>query len=145
MMIGIEHIHARQILDSRGNPTVEVDVILNDGRLGRAAAPSGALTGEHEAVGLREGDKSRYPDQAVTKAVSNVNRVIAPKLPGTNPCGQEAIDRTMPDLDGTETKAKPGRTQSRACRRLRRRRRHARPCPRTAASAEPGPMFCPCR
>jgi len=104
----IEQIQARQILDSRGNPTVEVDVVLDDGTLGRAAVPSGASTGEYEAVELRDDDKSRYLGKGVTKAVSNVNDVIAEKLIGMPACQQELIDRTMCDLDGTDNKGKLG-------------------------------------
>ncbi|MDR0450196.1 MAG: phosphopyruvate hydratase, partial [Treponema sp.] len=102
----IECVHAREILDSRGNPTVEVDVILEDGTLGRAAVPSGASTGDYEAVELRDGDKSRYLGKGVLKAVDNVNNVIAPELEGLDAQDQVDIDRTMIELDGTENKAK---------------------------------------
>src|SRR5881394_4026354 len=108
MAITIEFIQGRQILDSRGNPTVEVDVLLENGALGRAAVPSGASTGEHEAVELLDGDKKQYLGKAVTKAVENVNSKIAPELIGLDPRDQEAIDQLMIDLDGTPNKAKLG-------------------------------------
>jgi len=108
MSFSIEFIQARQILDSRGNPTVEVDVVLEDGTLGRAAVPSGASTGEHEAVELRDGDKKLWVGKGVSKAVENVNTKIAPELIGLDPRDQEAIDQLMIDLDGTPNKAKLG-------------------------------------
>ncbi len=104
----IEFIEAREILDSRGNPTVEVDVILEDGSMGRAAVPSGASTGVHEAVELRDGDKSRYLGKGVLKAVDNVNNIIAPELEGMDALDQVAVDRAMIALDGTPNKAKLG-------------------------------------
>ncbi|MDR2158894.1 MAG: phosphopyruvate hydratase [Treponema sp.] len=104
----IEYVEAREILDSRGNPTVEVDVVLEDGSLGRAAVPSGASTGEHEAVELRDDDKSRYLGKGVLKAVDNVNNVIAPEIQGLDALEQVDIDRTMIELDGTENKGKLG-------------------------------------
>ncbi|MDR0689438.1 MAG: phosphopyruvate hydratase [Spirochaetaceae bacterium] len=104
----IEYVEAREILDSRGNPTVEVDVVLEDGSLGRAAVPSGASTGEHEAVELRDGDKSRYLGKGVLKAVTNVNDIIAPEIQGLDAQDQVDIDQTMIELDGTENKSKLG-------------------------------------
>ncbi len=104
----IEKIVAREILDSRGNPTVEVDVMLENGVLGRAAVPSGASTGENEALELRDGDKSRYLGKGVLKAVENVNKVIAPALKGDDVFQQRAIDQKMLALDGTPTKSKLG-------------------------------------
>ncbi|MFA5699296.1 MAG: phosphopyruvate hydratase [Sphaerochaeta sp.] len=104
----IEFIEAREILDSRGNPTVEVDVILEDGSMGRAAVPSGASTGVHEAVELRDGDKSRYLGKGVLKAVDNVNTIIAPELEGLDALDQVGIDRAMIALDGTANKEKLG-------------------------------------
>jgi enolase len=104
----IEYIEAREILDSRGNPTVEVDVVLEDGSLGRAAVPSGASTGVHEAVELRDGDKGRYVGKGVLKAVENVNNLIAAELVGLDALDQVDIDRTMIELDGTENKGKLG-------------------------------------
>jgi enolase len=104
----IEYIEAREILDSRGNPTVEVDVYLEDGSMGRAAVPSGASTGEHEAVELRDGDKARYMGKGVLKAVENVNEIIGPELEGFDALDQVEIDRTMIELDGTENKGKLG-------------------------------------
>src|SRR3954454_12688730 len=100
----IESIRARQILDSRGNPTLEVDVTLFDGATGRAAVPSGASTGAYEAVELRDGDKSRYAGKGVLKAVGNVNDEIAEAMVGLDAVDQRAIDRTMIDLDGTPNK-----------------------------------------
>src|SRR5260221_2592332 len=108
MSLSIEFIQARQILDSRGNPTVEVDVVLEDGTLGRAAVPSGASTGEHEAVELRDNDKKVWVGKGVSKAVENVNSKIAPELIRLDPPDQEAIDQLMIDLDGTPNKAKLG-------------------------------------
>ncbi len=104
----IESVHARQILDSRGNPTIEVDVITENGFLGRAAVPSGASTGENEAVELRDGDKSKYLGKGVLKAVANVNDIIAPEIVGASVFEQKLIDEIMIDLDGTPTKAKLG-------------------------------------
>lgn len=107
-MISIEQIVAREILDSRGNPTVECDVLLEDGSLGTAAVPSGASTGEHEALELRDGDKSRYLGKGVRKAVLNIEEVIAPELTGLDGLDQVLIDQTMIDLDGTANKSKLG-------------------------------------
>ncbi|MEA1911926.1 MAG: phosphopyruvate hydratase, partial [Spirochaetota bacterium] len=104
----IEFIEAREILDSRGNPTVEVDVILEDGSLGRAAVPSGASTGVHEAVELRDGDKKRFMGKGVLTAVDNVNNTIAAELIGLDALDQVDIDRTMIELDGTDNKSKLG-------------------------------------
>ncbi len=104
----IEEIKARQIFDSRGNPTVEVDVITENGIVGRAAVPSGASTGKHEAVELRDGDKSLYMGKSVLKAVANVNDIIAPELIGISSFEQNAIDKLMIDLDGTSNKGKLG-------------------------------------
>jgi enolase len=104
----IEKIHAREILDSRGNPTVEVEVTLENGVMGRAAVPSGASTGENEALELRDGDKERYLGKGVLKAVDNVNKVIAPALKGNCVFEQRAIDYKMLALDGTATKSKLG-------------------------------------
>ena len=104
----IANVHAREILDSRGNPTVEVDVELEYGILGRAAVPSGASTGEHEAVELRDADAMRYLGKGVRKAVENVNTIIADALKGADPFAQEAIDQTMITLDGTPNKGNLG-------------------------------------
>jgi enolase len=104
----IQNIIGRQILDSRGNPTVEVEVILEDGAVGRASVPSGASTGEHEAVELRDGDKKIYGGKGVLKAVENVNETIAPELIEVDATDQIGIDELMIDLDGTETKANLG-------------------------------------
>ncbi len=104
----IELVHAREILDSRGNPTVEVEVTLDNGVMGRAAVPSGASTGENEALELRDGDKGRYLGKGVLKAVENVNNIIAPALKGDCVFNQRAIDMKMLELDGTPTKSKLG-------------------------------------
>lgn len=104
----IEDIYARQILDSRGNPTVEVDVKLTNGVKGRAAVPSGASTGIFEALELRDGDKSKYMGKSVQKAVDNVNNIIAPELIGEKASHQKEIDTFMIDMDGTENKSKLG-------------------------------------
>jgi enolase len=105
---GIEEITAREILDSRGNPTIEVDVRLADGSFGRATVPSGASTGSREAVELRDGEKQRYSGKGVKRAIENVERVIAPALRGADAHDQDAIDRKLIALDGTETKSKLG-------------------------------------
>lgn len=107
-MASIEQVKAREILDSRGNPTVEVDVLLDDGACGRAAVPSGASTGEHEAVELRDGDKKRYLGKGVRKAVENVNKIIAPALKEKSADDQRAIDQLLIELDGTPNKSKLG-------------------------------------
>src|SRR3954451_3063556 len=107
-MTAIVDIIGREILDSRGNPTVEVDVVLEDGSVGRAAVPSGASTGAHEAVELRDGDKSRYLGKGVLKAVANVNETIAPRLIGHDPLEQAALDQLLLDLDGTKNKGALG-------------------------------------
>ena len=104
----IAEIKGREILDSRGNPTVEVDVILESGIMGRASVPSGASTGEHEALELRDGDKTRYGGKGVLKAVENINTLIAPALKGMDSMDQRGIDKAMLDLDGTPTKSKLG-------------------------------------
>lgn len=104
----IQKIHAREILDSRGNPTIEVDVILEDGTLGRAAVPSGASTGEREAVELRDGNKNRYLGKGVTKAVDNVNKIIAKKITGMNSFEQIELDNAIIGLDNTSNKSKLG-------------------------------------
>jgi enolase len=107
-MSQIEHIHAREILDSRGNPTIEADVILAGGAMGRAAVPSGASTGEHEAVELRDGDPKRYGGKGVLKAVRNVNDAIARRLEDMDALDQPAIDRALIELDGTPNKSNLG-------------------------------------
>src|SRR5947199_2482608 len=104
----ISKVLAREILDSRGNPTIEVDVQLESGALGRAAVPSGASTGEHEAVELRDGDKKRYGGKGVLKAVSNINDIIARELEGMDALDQVEIDEVLIALDGTRTKSKLG-------------------------------------
>ena len=104
----ITRVHARQVLDSRGNPTVEADVLLESGAFGRAAVPSGASTGEHEALELRDGDKSKYLGKGVLKAVANVNSEIAKAVIGTDAADQRALDHKMITLDGTPTKSRLG-------------------------------------
>lgn len=108
MNANIQKIHAREILDSRGNPTVEVDIILSDGTKARAAVPSGASTGIHESVELRDKDPGRFGGKGVLRAVANVNTIIAPALRGKDAGEQELIDRTMIDLDGTPNKGRLG-------------------------------------
>ncbi len=107
-MTAIVDVHARQILDSRGNPTVEVDVTLEDGSMGRAAVPSGASTGAHEAVELRDGDKGRWGGKGVMKAVQAVNGEIAETVVGMDAEDQAALDAAMIALDGTENKGRLG-------------------------------------
>ena len=104
----IEKVVGREILDSRGNPTVEVDVLIESGAFGRAAVPSGASTGENEAIELRDGDKKRYGGKGVLKAVENVNKVIAPAVIGMSALNQREIDHKLLELDGTKTKSKLG-------------------------------------
>jgi enolase len=108
MAFSIEHLHARQILDSRGNPTLECEVICEDGSGGRAAVPSGASTGEHEAVELRDGVETEWMGKGVSKAVAHVNEIIAPELVGLDARDQESIDTLLIDVDGTENKGNLG-------------------------------------
>jgi enolase len=108
MSTKIQNIRGRQILDSRGNPTVEVDVLLENGVMGRAAVPSGASTGENEAVELRDGDKGRYLGKGVTQAVANVNGPIKDLLVGREVEDQQGLDQAMLDADGTDNKSKFG-------------------------------------
>src|SRR5271168_1335959 len=107
-MSNIAAIHAREVLDSRGNPTVEAEVFLADGSMGRAIVPSGASTGEHEAVELRDGDPARFLGKGVLKAVENVNGEIADALANWDASDQRGLDQRMIELDGTETKARLG-------------------------------------
>jgi enolase len=108
MSTKITRVHARQVIDSRGNPTVEADVVLESGTIGRAIVPSGASTGEHEALELRDGDKSKYLGKGVMKAVANVNSEIAKSVVGTDAADQRALDHQMITLDGTPTKSRLG-------------------------------------
>src|SRR5450755_2613425 len=108
MSTKITRVHARQVIDSRGNPTVEADVTLTSGETGRAAVPSGASTGEHEALELRDGDKSRYLGKGVLKAVANANTEIAKVITGMDAADQRALDHEMIALDGTPTKSRLG-------------------------------------
>jgi enolase len=140
-------LHAREILDSRGNPTVEVDVTLEDGTMGRAAVPSGASTGVHEAVEKRDGDKSRYMGKGVLEAVAAVNGELAEASWASTPTEQEAIDAAMCEIDGTENKGRLGANAILGVSRS--------PSPRpppitppsrsTATWAAPRPMSCRCR
>jgi enolase len=107
-MTEIAQIHAREILDSRGNPTVEADVVLTGGAIGRAAVPSGASTGEHEAVELRDGDETHYLGKGVLQAVENVESILAPELTGIDATNQRLVDATMISIDGTENKSRLG-------------------------------------
>src|SRR5215813_12584782 len=108
MSTKITRVRARQVIDSRGNPTVEADVILQSGAFGRAAVPSGASTGEHEALELRDADKSRYLGKGVLRAVDHVNVAIAQGVAGLNALDQVALDRKMIELDGTPNKGRLG-------------------------------------
>src|SRR6202046_5422888 len=108
MSTKIKSVHGREILDSRGNPTVEADVVLEGGVRGRAAVPSGASTGEHEAVELRDGDKSHYLGKGVLKAVENIESILAPEVTGMDATNQRLLDATMISLDGTENKGRLG-------------------------------------
>src|SRR4026209_49633 len=108
VLTGIAKVNAREILDSRGNPTVEVDVHLEGGAFGRAAVPSGASTGEHEAWELRDGDKKRYAGKGVSNAVRNVNETIARALHGFDATDQAALDKKLIELDGTPNKNRLG-------------------------------------
>ena len=107
-MSTIIEVHGREIIDSRGNPTVEAEVVLSSGATGRAAVPSGASTGEHEAVELRDGDAKRYLGKGVLEAVRNVNEVIGPRLEGMAAEDQVSIDQEMLDVDGTPNKSHLG-------------------------------------
>jgi enolase len=107
-MVKIEKVFAREILDSRGNPTLEVDVVLSDGSFGRAAVPSGASTGKHEAVELRDNDEARYLGKGVLKAVNNVNKHISQSLIGSDAGNQREIDSIMIGIDNTENKSNLG-------------------------------------
>ena len=107
-MSAIREIKGRQVIDSRGNPTVEAEVTLESGAKGRAAVPSGASTGEKEAIELRDGDKKRWMGKGVSKAVANIGKAIAPELLGKDGCDQVGIDQAMIELDGTKTKGKLG-------------------------------------
>ena len=111
----ISKIHGREVLDSRGNPTVEVEVHLTDDSMGRAIVPSGASTGEHEALEMRDGDKSRYLGKGVLKAVDAVNNVIAPELLGLQPYDQKGLDELMLELDGTPDQEQSGRKRYPGC------------------------------
>ena len=108
-MTHIIEVHGREIIDSRGNPTVEVEVELSGGAVGRAAVPSGASTGEHEAIEMRDGDTSRYLGKGVSKAVDNVNEKITEALVGLDATDQTAVDNAMLELDGTPNKSVLGR------------------------------------
>ena len=132
MSMPISAVHAREILDSRGNPTVEVDVILEDGSFGRAAVPSGASTGEREAVELRDGDKNRFLGKGVRQAVDNVNEHISDALLDLDVTDQATIDRVMIDLDGTENKSRLGANAILAC---------SLACAHAAARASYLPLF----
>ena len=146
-MTAIVDIHARQILDSRGNPTVEVDVTLEDGSMGRAAVPSGASTGAHEAVEKRDGDKARWGGKGVGEAVHAVNGEIADAIVGYDAEDQAEIDAAMIELDGTREQgagSAPTRSSGSAWRWPRRRPTRAG-CRSTAMSAGSGRRCCRCR
>jgi enolase len=142
----IADIHARQIIDSRGNPTIEVDVTLADGAFGRAAVPSGASTGAHEAWEKRDGDKGVYLGKGVLEAVENVNTRIAEELEGCDALDQTTIDELMLELDGTSNKKELGPTRSSASRwPWPTRRPSTAACRCIATSAAPPPGSCPPR
>ena len=145
-MAAIADLSAREILDSRGNPTIEVDVVLDSGAMGRAAVPSGASTGAHEAVELRDGDKSRFGGKGVQTAIANVEGEIREAVGGIEATEQVVIDNIMIDLDGTPNKGRLGPTRSLGFRSLSRRRlRPTRGSRCTAMSAAPMPARCRCR
>src|SRR5206468_7560324 len=136
-------VHAREILDSRGNPTVETDVTLASGASGTAAVPSGASTGEHEAVELRDGDSKRYGGKGVLEAVKNVNEVIGPRLEGLSGEDQIAVDYAMLDLDGTPNKSHLGANAICRCPwRWRERRHRMRAFHCIATSVDPSRTYC---
>ena len=139
----IEEIMAREILDSRGNPTIEVEIYLEDGSMGRAAIPSGASTGTREAVELRDGDEKRFAGKGVLKAVDNVSNILAPEIIGYDATDQIGIDRAMIELDGTPNRASWAPTPSWVSPRCR---AAAGPwaCPCTSTSAEPTQRCCRC-
>jgi len=142
----IELITGQEVLDSRGNPTVEVEVVLADGSWGRAAVPSGASTGVHEALELRDGDKKRYNGKGVLKAVAAVNDTLAEELYGWDATDQKAIDAEMLSLDGTPNKSKFGANAILGTRwRLPRPRPIRSACRSTATSAASMPTCCPFR
>jgi enolase len=144
-MTAIIDVTAREILDSRGNPTIEVDVVLEDGSFGRAGVPSGASTGAHEAVELRDGDKSRYGGKGVLTAVENVNKTIFEAITGLDAEDQVNIDETMLALDGTPNKAKLGANAILGVSLAPRRRRKPAASRSTAMSAARRPASCRCR
>lgn len=145
-MSEIIDIYAREILDSRGNPTVEVEVYLESGAMGRAAVPSGASTGEREALELRDGDKSRYLGKGVQKAVENVNEVITDALLGWEASDQAGIDRRLLELDGTNFKAISAPTPCSASHSPAPRLRPRMPaCRSTSISVAPTPKSCQSR
>ena len=143
----IVHVHGRQILDSRGNPTVEVEIGLASGALGRAAVPSGASTGEHEAVELRDGDGAAWLGKGVTRAVSHVNGELADLLTGLDADDQRALDAALVELDGTPTKSRLGANAILGClaRRREGRGRARRHVALPAGSAARTRTPCPCR
>ena len=146
-MAFIEQVGAREILDSRGNPTVEVEVVLDDGTLARAAVPSGASTGEHEAVELRDGDKARFGGKGVEKAVAAVLDEIGPELAGMEATDQRVIDQRLVDLDGTPDKGRLGANAllGVSAWRWRRRRRSRGGWSCSAMWAARTRMCCRCR
>ena len=141
----IVDVHARQILDSRGNPTVEVDVELEDGSLGRAAVPSGASTGVHEAVELRDGDKSRWGGKGVQKAVDAVNGEIAEAALGLDAEDQAGLDAELIAIDGTENKGRLGANAILGVSLATSRAATSWTCPSTATSAGRTLTCCRCR
>ena len=146
-MAAIDTIDAREILDSRGNPTVEVEVLLEDGVVARAAVPSGASTGAFEAFELRDGDKGRYGGKGVEKAVDAVIDELGPAVEGIDAADQRIVDAALIAADGTENKSQPRRERDprRQPRRREGRRRSPPSCRCSATSAARTPTCCPCR
>ena len=145
-MASIDVVIAREILDSRGNPTIEVEVALEDGATGRAAVPSGASTGAFEAREMRDDDKSRYLGKGVTKAVANVEDEIAPAILGFDASEQRLIDQTMIDLDGTPNKERLGANAILGVSlAVAKAAADSAGLPCSATSAAPTPTCCPCR
>lgn len=145
-MSEISEVHAREILDSRGNPTIEVEIELESGAVGTAAVPSGASTGENEALELRDGDKKRYGGKGVLKAVENVNEKIFPEVEGMEALDQIGIDQAMIELDGTRPRRSSERMRFSASHwRWRTRRRRSWICRSSATSAGSTARFSRCR
>jgi enolase len=144
-MSSIVDVVAREILDSRGNPTVEADVLLESGAMGRAAVPSGASTGSREAIELRDGDAKRYGGKGVLRAVEAVNTEVSEAIVGLDASEQSFIDKTLIDLDGTENKSRLGANATLAVSLAAAKAARSRACRSIAISAAPGRCRCRCR